>query len=137
MEKPVGSTKDAGYEIGVRKTFPVAARHAWDFMFSGEGLALWLGKLKDADLEEGAHYKTTAGTEGVIRVLKPFSHIRLTWKKKDWTNVSTLQVRAIEAASGKATISFHHEKLSDAGQREEMKAHWDAVIEKIAQKMKM
>lgn len=130
MTKPVGLTKDVGWEIGCRKTFPVSAHQAWDYMFSDEGLATWLGKTQqEVAIKES--YSTTNGTEGVIRVFKPFSHIRMTWKKKGWENVSTLQVRVMDAANGKATISFHHEKLLNSEQREEMKAHWDKVLEKI------
>jgi uncharacterized protein YndB with AHSA1/START domain len=130
MDKPVGLTKDAGWEIGCRKTFQVNAHAAWDFMFSDEGLSLWLGKLQN-EIAIKESYKTSNGTEGVIRVFKPFSHIRLTWKKKGWDNVSTLQVRVMDASSGKTTISFHHEKLLNSEQREEMKAHWDKILEKI------
>jgi uncharacterized protein YndB with AHSA1/START domain len=130
MTKTVGLTKDVGWEIGCRKTFPVSAHTAWDFMFSDEGLALWPGRL-DQEIAVKESYKTSNGAEGVIRVFKPFSHIRLTWKKKGWENVSTLQVRVMAGGNGKAVISFHHEKLQDAAQREEMKAHWDKVLEKI------
>jgi uncharacterized protein YndB with AHSA1/START domain len=134
MTKPVGLTKDAGWEIGCRRTFPVSSHQAWDFMFSDKGLALWLGRLEQ-DIAIKESYKTANGTEGVIRVFKPFSHIRMTWKKKGWENVSTLQVRIMDAAKGKATVSFHHEKLLNNEQREEMKAHWDHVLDKIEKEL--
>ena len=43
--KTVRQTKDAGFQIGVRKTLPISIDKAWDFLFSDEGLEIWLGKL--------------------------------------------------------------------------------------------
>jgi len=89
-EKTVGQTKDAGFQIGVRKTFPVSAEAAWDFLFSDEGLTVWLGNIKATDIDTDIAYKTKNGTEGKVLVFKPLSHIRMTWKKKEWNNISTL-----------------------------------------------
>lgn len=37
-KKPVGKTKDAGYQIGVRKILPVDSTEAWEFLAAGEEL---------------------------------------------------------------------------------------------------
>ena len=79
-------------------------------------------------------YKTEDGTEGKIKILKPSSHIRLTWKKQDWTNISALQTRVINAKD-KTTISFYQEKLLDSTQRNEMRDHWSEIIEKLSKKL--
>lgn len=129
--KEIGQTKDVGFQVGVRKTFPVSAEKAWEYLFSDEGLTIWLGKLKSGDFEITQAYQTTDGKEGVIKVFKELSHIRLTWKEKEWTNVSTVQIRVINAKD-KTTISFHQEKLLYSKQRKEMKRYWDNVIEKLA-----
>jgi uncharacterized protein YndB with AHSA1/START domain len=133
MEKTrsVGQTKDAGFQIGVRKTFPVSANQAWDFLFSDQGIAVWLGDVDPNNFELNKTYKTKEGTEGKPSILKPYSHIRLTWRKKGWDNTSIVQLRVISSKE-KATISFHQEKLTDSNQRAEMKAHWDKVIEQIS-----
>jgi uncharacterized protein YndB with AHSA1/START domain len=132
--KIVGQTKNVGFQIGVRKTLPISIDIASDFLFSDEGLEIWLGKINVGRLEINGDYKTKDGIEGRVSVLKRNSHIRLTWKPKQWTNVSTLQIRVIEAKD-KTTISFHQEKLLDGSQREEMKKHWDKVIETLAEKI--
>jgi len=36
----------------------------------------------------------------------------------------------------KATISFHHEKLLDKGQREEMKLYWNGKMHVIGEALK-
>lgn len=133
-KKPVGLTKDAGWQMGLRKTLPVPFERAWEFMFSGEGLALWLGKTKAFSGAAGEEYTTSDGITGKVGVFKPMSHIRMTWKKKDWSNTSTLQVRVMQA-NEKTTISFHHEKLQNEKQRGEMLLYWQNVMARIEQEL--
>lgn len=133
--KPVGLTKDAGWEIGVRKTMAISGNVAWDFLFSNDGIKIWLDEIKSEELKDGGYYKTKNDTEGVVKVFKPYSHIRITWKRKNWENTSTLQVRVIPAKD-KTTISFHQEKLLDGAQREDMKQHWESVIKDIEKALK-
>ena len=133
MEKIIGQTKDRGFQMGGRKTLPVSYDIAWDFLFSDEGLKIWLGKINSDELDKS--YKTKDGIEGKINVLKTNSHIRLTWKPKNWANISAIQIRVINA-KGKTTISFHQDKLLNSIQRDEMKKHWDTVLEKIAETVK-
>ncbi len=136
MEKQVGKTKDVGFQFGIRQSFGVSAEKAWDFMFSDKGLKIWLGDLKN-DLVAKENYLTQNGIEGFVRVFKPNSHIRINWKKKDWTNISTVQVRIIEKGINKSIISFHQEKLVDVKQREEMKKYWSEKMDRIASEMEL
>ena len=55
---------------------------------------LWLSKL-DQPLKKELKFKTTEGVEGLVRVFKPLSHVRMSWKKWDWNKTFTLQVRLI------------------------------------------
>ena len=129
--KEVGLTKDVGYQFGKRKTFDLSLEDAWEFMFSNEGLSIWLGTLPgEPELQQP--FQTREGIVGKLRLMKPFSHIRMAWAKQEWNNTSTLQVRLIKAKFG-TTICFHQEKLLDKAQRVEMKTYWDNVMEKIAQ----
>ena len=129
QKKTIGLTKDVGWQFGLRKTLPYSQAYLWDFMFSEKGLKIWLGEF-DEELEIKKPFKTKAGIEGFVRVFKPYSHIRLNWKKKNWENLSTVQVRVM-GNQEKATISFHQEKLSDNLQREEMKKYWNEKMVKI------
>ncbi|WP_257667025.1 hypothetical protein [Parapedobacter tibetensis] len=132
QEKSVGLTKDVGWQFGLRKTFPYSKEYLWDFMFSDKGLKVWLGELNE-ELAIKRAYKTKEGIEGLVNVFTPYSHIRMNWKKKNWENISTVQVRVI-GNQEKATISFHQEELLDNNQREEMKLYWNekmAEIEKV------
>ncbi len=128
-KKPVGLTKDAGWQFGLRKTFPYSQEYLWDFMFSDKGLKIWLGEIKN-ELEIKKSYRTKDGIEGFVRVFTPYSHIRMNWKKKNWDNISTVQVRVI-GNQEKATISFHQEKLLDENQRKEMRLYWNEKMTEI------
>lgn len=128
--KPVGLTRDAGWQFGLRKTFSVKSSAMWDFLFS-ERLGLWLGEISDG-LEEGRDYRTADGITGGVRVFKPYSHIRMDWRNVGWNNTSILQVRVMENAD-KCTVSFHQERLRNERQRIEMKKYWNermAAIER-------
>ncbi|MBQ4899763.1 SRPBCC domain-containing protein [Paenibacillus sp. Marseille-P2973] len=133
----IGQTKAAGFQIGVRRTFPVSREAAWAFLLSTEGLKLWLGDLSSLELEPGHQYTTEEGNFGELRVVKPLEQLRLTWQRKGWSQPSTLQIRLIPNPShaDKTTISFHQEKLTDAWAREEMKQHWEAVTAAIMEQV--
>ncbi|WP_202390814.1 SRPBCC domain-containing protein [Flavobacterium sp. Sd200] len=131
----IGLTEDTGYQIGVRKTYPVSLHAAWNFMFSYDGIKLWLGYKGVPVWKKGQEYTTKTGTYLCIRVYNELSHARLAYKRKDWENTSTLQIRIIAAKTG-TTISIHQEKLADAEQREEMKLHWEKVLLKIGTALK-
>lgn len=131
MAKQVGQTKDTGFQFGLQKTFAVAEEVVWEYMFSDMGLKTWLGELT-SDFSLNKNYLTKEGIEGFVRVFQPYSHIRIVWKKKEWTNTSSLQIRIIRKADKKTLISFCHEKLLDANQRAEMKEYWNLKMNLIA-----
>ncbi len=133
IHKTTGLTKDAGFQVGARKTFLITPAKAWEFLFSEEGIAAWLGKLKPGTLTDSDSFKLTNGTECRVRLIQPGSHIRLSWKKKDWENSSLLQVRVIDAG-GKTTVSFHQDKLLNSAQRGQMKEHWAGVLAALEKK---
>ena len=134
MKNQVGQTKDVGFQFGIRKSLSLSTEKVWDFLFSEIGLKIWLGNLK-SDLEIKKEFETDNGTKGVVRVLKPNSHIRLNWKAKTWENMSTVQIRVI-GNYNKATIAIHQEKLLNSEQRSEMKDYWNIVIKKLETEIK-
>lgn len=100
-------------------------------MFTAEGISIWLGVTRDRLVEKG-EYRTDSEHWGVIKVLKPYSHIRLSWREPEWANTSTLQMRCIPSGENKTVISFHQEKLATAVQRKKMKIHWNEILQKLA-----
>lgn len=126
----VGRTKSAGYQIVVRRTFPISQENVSEFVASQAGLANWLGKSEHFDLKPGGKYTSSTGN-GEFPIVKLHEQLRLTWKKSGWEKASTIQVRIIPKNDGKTTISFHQENLPDELARTEMKQHWEGVLERI------
>lgn len=127
---PVSLTRDAGWQMGARRTFPAAPERAWEWLLSHAGLAAWLGEGARLDLVSGARYALPDGTTGMVRVFKPGSHLRLTWQLPVWARSSTIQVRVLPAKSG-CVVAFHQEHLPDANARELRLAHFHAVLEQL------
>ena len=128
--RPVGLTKGQGWEIGVRKTFPVGTSHLWEALTTQPGLGYWLGTGVNAEFEKGDTYKTAEGTTGDIRSFEAGRLIRMTWQPRDADLPSTLQIRVLPTKRG-STLSIHHEKLLNGDHREAMRQHWSSVMEKF------
>ncbi|MFI2370489.1 SRPBCC domain-containing protein [Streptomyces sp. NPDC018833] len=121
-----GLTKDAGWEIGVSRTLPLAPAAVWDFIASAEGVALWLGDGVRLPTRKGAAYETTDGITGEVRSYRPGDRIRVTY------GTSTVQVAVSAARSGNgAVLRFHQERLAGAEERERRRAHWQAVATEV------
>lgn len=131
--KPVGVTADAGVQIGVRRTLPVAKETAWRFLLSVEGLRLWIGELGTLPAESKQSYEAKDGVFGKIISVVPLQKIRLSWQRPEWDNPSTLQIYLLSASGGKTTISFHQEKLDDVYMRDLMRTHWEQVLNRISE----
>lgn len=132
-QKPIGLTKDAGFQIGVRKSLPVGVAQLWAFLLSKDGVGLWFGEITE-ELPFQAPFSSREGADGIITTLKENSHLRMKWKKPDWEHFSMLQIRVIPAGD-KATLSFHQDQLPDENQRAQMKKYWTEVIRKISQRI--
>ena len=129
--KPVGLTKDTGWQVGSRRTHPISLEPAWQIVTSDRGLGVWLGEVRNLDLEVGAKYELADGTTGEVRVFKPLSHLRITYFPPDWPRASTIQVRVIPA-SQKTQISFHQEHIPGPDEREQRKRHFHSAHDKMA-----
>lgn len=84
--KPIGQTKAVGFQVGVRRTFPISQEKAWELVTSAEGFELWLGLNTSLILKPGQAYIAKTGA-GELRVVKPLEQLRLTWKKMNGINL--------------------------------------------------
>lgn len=128
--KPTGLTNDAGWQIGVQRTLPLELEDAWSFLVSTEGTRIWLGTKTPPDPVPGAPYKTLDGTVGEIRSFRVYDRVRLTWKPKQWDHDSTVQVALTPGTNGTA-FRFHQERLMNQQEREQMRAHWTAALDRL------
>ena len=129
--KPVGLTKDAGYQVGARRTFPVACEEAWDFLTGEKGARIWLGVSSPFSFAKGSRYELDDGTTGIIRVYKPYSHMRLTWQPPGWSKASVIQLRVIEHGDEKTVVAFHQEHLPNGEEREKRKVYFQQVLDQL------
>ncbi|WP_442875312.1 SRPBCC family protein [Amycolatopsis sp. NBC_00355] len=125
-----GKTADVGWNIGVSRTLPYPEAEVWDFLVSRDGVAIWLGPGVELPREPGAEYETENGTVGEIRSFVAGDRVRLTWRPQDWDHDSTVQVR-LSGSGAKTTLRFHQEWLSGAEEREEQRAYWQDVTDRV------
>ncbi|ATF11984.1 SRPBCC domain-containing protein [Brevibacillus sp. HB1.2] len=133
--KIVGQTASTGFQVGVRRTMPITPEQAWAFLTSSEGVRLWLGHVSNLTFREGETFISSEGISGQFRVVKPLRQFRLKWSMKDWEKSSTLQIRLLSDKPDRTTISFHQENLDHENTREQMKLHWEEVLNEIRQKV--
>lgn len=126
--KEVGLTQDSGWQVGVRKTLPIALKDAWDFLLSDNIVRLWLGAAQDVRFEQGAEFNLKDGTHIRITVVRPGSHLRLQFQPIDYSQPAIIQVRLI--ASGQSTVfAFHQERLPDWEARQARKYDFQQALD--------
>ena len=126
----IGQTADAGFQVGVTKTFPISTDRAWKLITGMDGLGIWLGDIDELTLVKGESYHTGDGTSGEIRSVSPGIRLRLTWKPPHLMNPATLQFTLVPSGD-RTSVRVHLEKLPDAGERDRMKTHWKEVLGKL------
>jgi uncharacterized protein YndB with AHSA1/START domain len=134
-ERPTGLTKDAGWEIGVSRTFRCDLDHVWQVLTSRTGVEVWLGRGAVLPHRAGATWDAPDGSSGEVRSFKPLDRVRLTHQAPGQAEPTTVQVALSErhAKDGPRTIvRFHQDRLTDADQREAQRAHWQAVMDDLA-----
>lgn len=130
--RPVGYTRDAGWQVGASRTLDHPLEQVWDFVRSPQGVALWLARGVHVPTELGAQIDAPDGAVGEIRGYRPFDRIRLTWQPPDWDHESTVQVALRPAGASRTSIRFHQERLADAREREQQREHWKGVLTALA-----
>jgi activator of HSP90 ATPase len=128
---PVGVTKDAGVQIGVRKTWAVDKQKLWNFLLSPRGLRLWIGDVPEFRLHKGFEFASREGVTGKLTVVQPFTKLRMTWKLPEWDRPSRLQVYLLSTNAGKTTMAIHQEMLEDVYIRELMRRFWEERLGRI------
>ncbi|REK77643.1 SRPBCC family protein [Paenibacillus paeoniae] len=132
---PVGVTKDAGVQIGVRKTIAASKERVWDYLVSQEGLKLWAGDVSSFILQKGEVYQSKEGLFGKLTVVKPYHKLRLTWQRPEWDNPSRLQMYVLSAKGDKTTVAIHQEMLDDIYVREVMRRHWEEKLNELTRRL--
>lgn len=128
---PVGVTKDAGVQMGVRRTWTVSREKLWEFLTTPPGLTLWLGSVSDFRPEKGFTFATAEGVTGKLTAVHPYHKLRMTWQRPEWSRPSRLQLTLLSANGGRTTLAVHQEMLEDVYVRELMRRHWEERLQEI------
>lgn len=107
-----GLTKNAGWQVGARRTLPLELGEAWDLLTSPPWLHRWSGLTA---IEAGDPAVRSLTVRRVVRVRTPDSLV---------------QLRLLPTASG-TTIAFHEERLPDERTRAERKDHWTRLLDDL------
>ncbi|MGW4895172.1 SRPBCC family protein [Kitasatospora sp. NPDC004240] len=129
--RPVGLTRDAGFEIGVSRTLPHPPEAVWELLTSARGTALWLGPGARLATEPGGPVTADDGSTGELRSLHPGARIRLTWRPPGRTGPTTVQL-TVTPNGGRTVLRFHQERLADPEERSRQREHWRAVMDAVA-----
>lgn len=129
---PTGLTRDAGWQIGVSRTFAAPIEQAWDVLVDGPGLPLWLGAGAVLPEEVGGTYRAEDGTQGELRSLRPLDRVRLTLQSPGRAGRPTVVQLVVVAGATGTSVRFHQEHLADADERERQRDHWTAALDRLA-----
>jgi len=120
----------SNFQADARILIDLPLREVWNYLFSRQGLEIWLGTWNLDKWETGITFETDQGLHGEVRVFSSYSHIRLTWKNREWENVSIFQMRTLDLHR-RTEIRIHHEGLESLVQKEAMEKHWQQILEKL------
>lgn len=107
-----GETKNAGWQVGVRRTLSMDIGEVWQLLTGQPWLRRWTG-LDALDADDPAVRSLTS--HELVRVRTPHSLV---------------QLRLQSAATG-TTIAWHEEHLPDAVTRERRKMHWTRMLDDL------
>ena len=120
MDSATGLTKDSGWQLGLRRTVPVARDVAWRALLAEVGVEA---------SQPGEEFVTATGIRGQVRSYRHEELIRMTWQPPGEPE-STLQLRVTPAATG-TTVGFHQDRLHSAADRAKMLEYWAAAIDRL------
>lgn len=130
--REVGEVADGGLQVGVQRTIPVDRASLWTYLV-GDGVATWLGETDRFAPIPGTPFETADGTTGEIRTVAEGERLRMTWYPDRLTEPATLQLTLAcpRNIDDRTALRVHLEHLPDATAREDLRAHWQAVLDRL------
>ncbi len=129
-----GQTQDGLFQVGVSRTIGSPAPTLWRILTGPSGAEIILGEGSDIDhFVPGMTGSMAGGGSFAVTTFREDSHMRMRFQLPGWERPSILQVRVTEKGADAATLTFHHERLPDSRQREEMRKRWRNAADAVAQ----
>lgn len=123
------------YSLTTTKSLHFDSKVVWKFLFSDQGLQLWLRPMGEFKLIKNFSFETENGYYGEVRTLKAGQRLRMTLQDPDWEKKSILQLQVIQKDKNKCLLVFTHEHLRNGRLREPLKDYWKTAVEDIAKSL--
>lgn len=131
---PVGLTRDAGWELGVRRTIAASPEETWRHLLA-EWLPAWLG-VDTVPQMVGAPLRRGREARGRVVGCHVGRRVRVRWTPEMLDHETVFQVTLLEAPAG-TTVAVHQERLLGPAARQSLLEHWtgrlDALVGQVAQ----
>jgi hypothetical protein len=131
--KQLGRSSKGEYSMTSSITLPRSTTQLWKMLLAPHGQKLWLKPFSAIQLKSGAAFETEGGIYGEVRTWKAGVRLRLSWRESEWPKASIVQVQLIARSKDKCILVFQHDGLKDARLKEQMRAHWQAALQRIRQ----
>ena len=127
-----GEAPGVGFELGFQRPIETDRETLWTYLMD-DGVEVWLGDVDGQFPAPNIHYETADGTTGEVQTLTQGERIRLSWQPARLTEPAILQltVSCPRDAADQSTLRVHLEQLPDATAREDLRTHWQAVLDRI------
>ena len=132
LRVPVGLTRDAGWELGVRRTLPETAEDVWRRLLA-EWLPQWLG-IDSVPQMVGAPVRHQGAVRGRVIGCHVGRRVRLRWTPAILDHETVFQVTLQEPAEDGTTgtsIGIHQERLLGDAERQTLLVYWTAVLDEL------
>jgi hypothetical protein len=131
----VGKTQNAGWQVGIRKTFSATSDQLWNFIVSTEGMGFMVGESILAENIYKQDRTSKTNIQYKITTMVQNSHLRMQWRQANWEEYSILQIRVYTSGKNKAVLAIHQEKLGDENTRAFMKKYWQEKMDFISENL--
>ncbi|MFC7374826.1 SRPBCC domain-containing protein [Brachybacterium sp. GCM10030267] len=125
---PTGLTRDAGWELGVRRTLSAPLEDVWRRLLA-EWLPQWLG-VENVPQMVGAPMRHDGQTRGRVVGCHVGRRVRVRWTPPTLDHETVFQVTLLEASGG-TTVAIHQERLLGAAERQGLLEHWTTILDEL------
>ncbi len=126
-----GRNEKGEHALTATKNLHVTQKEVWRFLNSEKGLEIWLQPMSEFKLKKDQEFERLGGVYGKVRTVKSPLRARIAWHDGEGEKPSILQIYVVPQKNGKTTLVFAHEKILKARDRDELRAHWKSVLDKV------
>ncbi|HEX7352596.1 hypothetical protein [Brachybacterium sp.] len=131
---PVGLTRDAGWQLAVRRTLPAPTGDVWRRLLA-EWLPQWLG-VDSVPQMVGAPLRHQGTVRGRVIGCHVGRRVRVRWTPSTLDHETVFQVTLqapLESSLLGTVLEIHQERLLGAAERQGLLEQWTGVLDELVQ----